>query len=335
MKRPTLRDVARAANVSPGTASEALRGIGRISHSTRSRVQSIANSLNYRPNPILAALAARHFKPKGSAGIPVAIIVPEPEIFPDIIHRQSLIIGRATILGYQPHLIRVSPSTNPRVLNRTLYARGIEGIILDLGRFQHLCPPLDWSRYALVSVGPPPAGIDCHCTLGDHICGVFTALANVAACGYKRIGIAPVHHSPPHPDDLQRHAATLLAVRMHPSICTDPLLEADLNDTELLLRWITTNTPDAVIAFHAGVWWILHDHFNQRYDYACAVLVRPNRTSLTGDISGLLDSSPDMALAAMDLLAQAIRHQEHGIQTRPRKQLVPLHWHQGSTLRHK
>ena len=101
-------------------------------------------------------------------------------------------------------------------------------------------------------------------------------------------------------------------------------------------RWrITANTSDAVIAFHAGVWWLLHDHFNQRYDYACAVLVRPNRTSPTGDISGLLDPSPDMALAAMDLLDQAIRHQEHGIQTSPRKQLVPLHWHQGSTLRHK
>lgn len=48
--RATLAHVAKAANVSITTASEALRGTGRVNPETRDHVQSVARALGYRKN---------------------------------------------------------------------------------------------------------------------------------------------------------------------------------------------------------------------------------------------------------------------------------------------
>ncbi len=52
--RPSIKDIARVAGVSPSTVSRALAGSPRISEQTRQRIQTIAQELNYTPS-----LAAR------------------------------------------------------------------------------------------------------------------------------------------------------------------------------------------------------------------------------------------------------------------------------------
>ena len=46
---PTIRDVARLAEVSIGTASKALNANGRLSLETRAKVLRVARDLGYRP----------------------------------------------------------------------------------------------------------------------------------------------------------------------------------------------------------------------------------------------------------------------------------------------
>jgi LacI family transcriptional regulator len=53
---PTIRDVARAAGVSLGTASKALNGQGRLRLETRARVQAAAQQLGFRPNDLAQSL---------------------------------------------------------------------------------------------------------------------------------------------------------------------------------------------------------------------------------------------------------------------------------------
>ncbi|MFD0994472.1 LacI family transcriptional regulator [Pseudoclavibacter chungangensis] len=55
-RRPTLRDVARAAGISSAQASMALNGTGRVSAATAARVKEIAQELGYSPNPTARAL---------------------------------------------------------------------------------------------------------------------------------------------------------------------------------------------------------------------------------------------------------------------------------------
>ncbi|MDT0318893.1 LacI family DNA-binding transcriptional regulator [Streptomyces millisiae] len=52
----TLKDVARAAKVSPSTASEALSGTGRMTEATREAVIRAARALDYRPNAVARGL---------------------------------------------------------------------------------------------------------------------------------------------------------------------------------------------------------------------------------------------------------------------------------------
>lgn len=52
----TLRDVARAAGVSIGTASKALNANGRLSAETRAKVLEVAKALDYRPNDLAQSL---------------------------------------------------------------------------------------------------------------------------------------------------------------------------------------------------------------------------------------------------------------------------------------
>lgn len=50
VRRPKLAHVAMAAGVSLGTASDALRGKGRMSGEVRSRAIAAAESMGFRPN---------------------------------------------------------------------------------------------------------------------------------------------------------------------------------------------------------------------------------------------------------------------------------------------
>ncbi|MCL6429847.1 MAG: ADP-ribosylglycohydrolase family protein [Anaerolineae bacterium] len=71
-KRATLRDVAEAAGVSVATASNALRGKGRVSEAQKQRILAIAGRLNYRPDVAAQSLVLRRTsvigKEPGSGG---------------------------------------------------------------------------------------------------------------------------------------------------------------------------------------------------------------------------------------------------------------------------
>lgn len=61
-KRTTIRDVAKAANVSTTTVSHALNGHGDVNENTRSRIVEIAEKLNYIPNENSRALKGKNKK---------------------------------------------------------------------------------------------------------------------------------------------------------------------------------------------------------------------------------------------------------------------------------
>lgn len=61
VETPTLADIARHTGVSLMTVSRSIRGVGRISKSTRDRVLNAANELGYRPNHAARSTANGRF----------------------------------------------------------------------------------------------------------------------------------------------------------------------------------------------------------------------------------------------------------------------------------
>ncbi|MGH9675528.1 MAG: LacI family DNA-binding transcriptional regulator, partial [Candidatus Acidiferrum sp.] len=53
---PTIRDVARASNVSIGTVSKALNNNGSLRQETRERIATAAKAIGYRPNDLAQSL---------------------------------------------------------------------------------------------------------------------------------------------------------------------------------------------------------------------------------------------------------------------------------------
>lgn len=70
--RITLRDVARAASVSPSAAASALRGDGRLHSETRARVLAAAEQLGYRPNAVARTLR------KSNSGVVATVLFDMP-----------------------------------------------------------------------------------------------------------------------------------------------------------------------------------------------------------------------------------------------------------------
>ena len=74
MIRITLHDIAKKAGVSVATVSLALRGRGDISLKRAEEIRALAQTMGYRPNPLLASLASKRFSgAKSLQGTPLAI----------------------------------------------------------------------------------------------------------------------------------------------------------------------------------------------------------------------------------------------------------------------
>jgi LacI family transcriptional regulator len=131
MRTPvTIRDVARLADVHPGTVSRALNPDTRtlVNDETAARVLAAAGELGYRPNPIARGL-------KTNRSYTVGVLIPDltNPLFPPIVRG---IDDRLAADGYTPLL--VSTDGDPereRVSVEAMLARQVDGFIAATARF--------------------------------------------------------------------------------------------------------------------------------------------------------------------------------------------------------
>lgn len=120
----SIRDVAHRAGVSTGTVSRALRGLDRVSPSTRERVLRAAQELHYVASPTAATLAS------GRTGV-IAIVVP----FLQRWFFATLLDGteeRLRELGYHVMLFSVGmrPDARTLVLDQRLLAKRVDAVLV-------------------------------------------------------------------------------------------------------------------------------------------------------------------------------------------------------------
>ena len=165
MAGPTLRDVAKRANVSIRTVSNVVNGYAPVSDELRARVQVVLDELGYRPN-----LIARNLK-QGRTGM-IALVVPELDVpyFAELV-REVITAARA-----QGYVVMVDQTDGDAERERELLARGSRATMFD----GLLLSPLAISAEDLRSRGNRVPIV----LLGEHIFnGSFhhVAIDNVAA----------------------------------------------------------------------------------------------------------------------------------------------------------
>jgi LacI family transcriptional regulator, galactose operon repressor len=197
LKRITMADVARLAKVHQTTVSLALRNDPRLPAETRARIRAIADSLGYRPDPMLSALSFYRTSRDAVKTQPLIAFVmraranlPPEHFFSD---EQFLKGARraAERMGYRivPFQFENSATEGAR-LSRVLRSRGIEGLIIgSLDASPHKLS-MDWDYFSALCIESHHLGLSLH-TVANNQSGITrTAVRRVFELGYRRIGLA-------------------------------------------------------------------------------------------------------------------------------------------------
>lgn len=329
---PTIRDVARAAGVSPAAVSLALRGEGTLAEATRQRIIALASQMNYRRNVFAASLRTRSLSGSGQ-GMPLAVMVhelPAGTVYPIRTAREGLKAG-CQRLGFaleEHHL----PSSGPlRPLLRTLYHRGVQGLIIPHTLEIESVPKEEWARFCVVSCNRGSVSPVFHTVRASAFDVVVRAVREMVARGYRRIGGAIFRHSPPIMDDIAREAALLWSQQHHDLEPLPPHL-GHHQDRAAFLAWARRTRPDAILAFHVGcLFWLREAGWTVpgRVSF-CSLHIE--ELPATRGIAGFFTPDVDIGHAAILLMDSLIRHHERGIPHEVRETLLQRPWREGATL---
>jgi LacI family transcriptional regulator len=195
-KRITMSDVARAAKVHQTTVSLALRNDPRLPRETRARIRELAESMGYRPDPMLSALNLyRSSRDRAKSQPSMAFIMrSRSERPPETFYAPDLFLKGARHacerLGYRLVALEIGsgPGEGARI-GRILRTRGIGGVILgSLSNLREL--PLEWDHFSALCIESQHLRLSLH-TVGNNQNEVTrTAVRRVFELGYRRIGLA-------------------------------------------------------------------------------------------------------------------------------------------------
>ena len=181
--RVTLRDVARAADVHPGTASRALNAETRslVNQETARRVLLAAERLGYTPNPIARGL-------KTNRSYTIGVLIPDitNPLFPPILRG---IEDRLEEDGYTPLMANTdNDPERERIDWETMRARQVEGIITATAdRIDPLVEEIVASGLDVVLVNRRVDDPTVRAATPDDRAGMRLAVEHLAGLGHRRI----------------------------------------------------------------------------------------------------------------------------------------------------
>lgn len=336
-KRLTLTEIGKRLGLGKSTVQRAMANDPRCNRETAVRVRSAAAELGYQPDPIFAALASRRNRRVGD-GIPLALLVDErPGTPTEGGYFAKEIPERAAALGYRVETINLRTWDNPRRLWKILYARGVAGVFASSLRAEHLELLAANDLLPLICVGrtdPLPYN-----TVRPSIqYSVHQVWERMTRLGYRRIGAALLRHSPMIEDDFSRFAAALACRSLSALAEGQPIppLRTPLDTPSGIVEWAKEHRPDAVIAFHIGLYFeLLAAGYKIPQDIGFACLhqdaVAPG-TLRDGVLAGITQDYPLIGRSAVNLLDQMIRHGERGRPEKPITIMVHSEWVDGESL---
>lgn len=338
---PTQAEIAKHLGLSRATVSMALRNNALISREVRSQVNSAAEKLGYRPDPVVATLMASLRRSRSGARKHVALAVVHESgngrLWREIPFFRCIhdgIVRQAFAQGYGIEEFCLGPAGLPAErLARVLRARNIPGIILaplparSDSHMKHL------EDFALSTINYSVQSPAVHRACINHSQNMSLAWHELVARGYKRIGL--VHNAALGVRNDQGYLGAFLAQsfhtprhqRVHPLI-VNKLEELDAGT---LRTWAAKAKPEVVIVTDARVY----------VPIALKTLEIPNRiglvsmelTSAPAGTTGVCERTDLVGTAATDLIISQIHRNERGVPMHPRTILVAGEWRDGNTLR--
>jgi len=330
--RITMRQIATAAGVSVATVSMALRNSEKITPETREKVRAIAEQLEYRPDPLIAALSSRRRERNLSSLDIIAYVTayPTKEGWRDNRFAPAAYDGacaRATQRGYRvEHFWLRDEQMTVRRLANILQARGILGVCF--APFPDVVPQFSfaWDSFCTVAMGYTMLRPGLHRASPHQFQGMQLTLNTLRQRGYKHIGVALGKRVSKIVAKNWIAAVLLFQYNFGRSAATCLVYEE--SDREELAQWMKTGKPDAMVVSDVYlIEWLKEIGIRIPEDMGVVPLERyPGYAGL--------DQKPAMVgAAAIDLVIGMIQRNETGLPTDPKVVMVEGSWVEGPSIK--
>ncbi len=331
---PSLGQIADQAGVSRAAVSMALRNHPRIPASTRERIQKIANTLGWRPNPLLAeAMSAIRAGQPTSDRVTLAWVTADRrrDAWKDSPFQARCLAGataRADNAGYRLEQFWLGDADgNANRLSEILYARGINGMIIA-----PLHAPgtlaMQWHRFAAATIAYTLTEPRLHRATDNHSASARVCVARLHAAGCRRIGLALAARIDHRVSDLW--TAGYLLETYAEGIGTPALLHRphDL-DPKAFITWVKRAKPDAIVSTERRIpEWLAEAGFAVPTDVAFCSL---DLSSDDGSVAGIYQDARGIGAAAVDMVAGQLLRHERGLPDKPRTSIIDGRWIDGAT----
>lgn len=331
MNRVSLSDVAKRAGVSRMTVSYALRNSPEVSEGVRSRVQSLAEEMGYKPDPVLQRFAVHLRSRKTTQAGTIAYLIADRAAQKFSIYKTFLLSARqrAESFGYrlEEFWTKEKGMTGLR-LSRILEHRGIEGIVIGpvSAPMGHL--RLDWSKFAVAAIGHSMVRPLVHRAANHQLHSGREAFRQLQRLGYRRIGLCIEYAQNQRVDNGYEYALLAYHERIAAKDRVPPLwLETYASPP--FRRWLKQEKPDCIVGIGQWVYrQLLTAGYRVPEDIGVALL---DWTVISGELAGI-DQRPDqVGAAAVDLVVGQLFRNERGLPDAPRMLLIEGRWHPGSS----
>ncbi len=328
------------ANVSHATVSLALRNQPQVAAKTRERIQQLARSCGYRPDPMLRSLAEYRrdkSKPSYQATLAWLSYFQDPskaDAVIDFLHHRLGAEARAEELGYKLEVIApVRDRINPKQVTRILQARGIQGILLPPLPQPGALLDFDFTPFSILTFGFSLTSPALNLVANDQYMASWTAFRKLREMGHQRVGFVTssgqgVRTNWKFAGGYLGGQAGLPLAEQLPLFIT-PENNLTINGMQRLLSWKKAHRPDAIITHFPEIFGHMNDHgISVPEDVSVAMLPAVARESWAGvDLN-----STEVGRTAIDVLASMLYHNETGVPEKPKHTLIQPRWKDGVTV---
>jgi LacI family transcriptional regulator len=335
-RRPTVRTIGAALQLSRSTVSNALRGQKGVKPETAVRIRQYAAKVGYRSNPLATKVMsqmrrtseARHL---GTLGV---LELDEPGRPPAAaLFNQRLLQGirkRAAELGFTAvHRRFGAGSPSLKELNKALYCQGIEGLLFLPSWSEPDLMELDWTRFTAVYTDYLIRRPALHTVSTDHFRSLFDAVDRARSHGYRRVGLAVARRADERLN-FRWAGAYLSYLHEHPEMTYVPPLAVDEVRAENFEPWFREHQPEVVVAHWIDappVMAAAGAAIPRTHGFVCLnVLAAPPEYSGYDLLPTLLGTR------AVEIVISQIERHDRGIPGVPSNTLVPARWVDRGTL---
>ena len=334
--RVTMRDIAKAANVSPATVSLSLRNHPSLPEATRKRIREAAWKMGYRPDPFLAALNNyRNTSHQASYRATLGWIHGSP---PKSMHGISdfhrYFLGarrRAQELGYGIEEFWIyEPGMTAARFSQIMTSRSIQGLLFPPLPMGVAMPELDWERFSVVAFGFSHSS-RFHIVTNAQNRSARLATEQLIQRGYRRIG-SFAHMSTSLGNTYNFFSGIWVecfAQGLKPLLLEIPEKEDRLEVNPRVLKWIREEKPDAILTQDPKIFdFLARNGIRVPQDIAVAML---NRNPDDPPRAGIDQNPLEIGATAVNQLAGMLQRNEWGVPKTPLRILVDGFWIDGPT----